>query len=208
MLGLVRHARACPRFSKITKQQYLWEGLSCFVYLVHVVTHPWKLQCYHVVLVGYGPACPKFSEATNHQYRWKGSCDFVDFLQVVICILLDVHWSYKNILFWTGILRHSLWANQIIRCFNLKNSKRIWDIKWIFCFHWNVKKYFAILGYDRKILLANQFSGYFTFGLFNLLNLILGVHSYIVLVYFLFAVIDVTVYDSFLKVYMRGELLN
>ena len=123
MLGLVRHARACPKFSKITKQQYLWEGLSYFVYFLHAVTHPWKLQCYHAVLVGYGVACPKFSEATN-QYLWKGSCDLVDFLQVVICILLDIHWSYKNIMFWAGIVRHSFSANQIVRCFKLKKLKK------------------------------------------------------------------------------------
>ena len=77
---LVMHARACPRFSNITKQQYHWEGWTYFVYLLHAVTHPWKLQCYHVGLVEYGLACPKFSEATNHQYLWKGSSDFVDFL--------------------------------------------------------------------------------------------------------------------------------
>ena len=73
------------------KATTLWEWLNYFVYLLHVVTHPWKLQFYHVVLVGYGPACPKFSEATNHQYLLKGCSDFVDFLQVVICILLDIH---------------------------------------------------------------------------------------------------------------------
>ena len=38
----------------------------------YVVTHPGKLQFYHVLLVGYGPACPKLSEITNHQYLWKG----------------------------------------------------------------------------------------------------------------------------------------
>ena len=132
MLGLVRHARACPRFSKITKQQYLWEGLSYFVNLLSVVTHLWKLQCYHVILVGYGPACPKFSEATNHQYLWKGCSDFVDFLQVVICILLDIHWSYKNMLFWAGLFKHSLSANQIVRCFKLKKLKN--HMRWQFDF--------------------------------------------------------------------------
>ena len=55
---------------------------------------------------------------------WKGSCDFVDFLQVVICILLDIHWSYNNMLFWAGIVRHSLSANQIVRCFKLKKLKK------------------------------------------------------------------------------------
>ena len=123
MLGLVRHARACPRFSKITKQQYLWEGLSYFVYLfLHVVTQSWKLQCYHVILVGYGPACPKFSEATNHQYLWKGCSDFVDFLQVVICILLDIHWSYKNVLFWAAL---SGIASQPFRLSDVLNRKKL-----------------------------------------------------------------------------------
>ena len=103
---------------------YLGEGLSYFVYLLHVVTHPWKLQCCHVILVGYGPTCPKFSEATHHQYLLKGSSDFVDFLQVVICILLDIYWSYKNMLFWAGIVMHSLSANQIVRCFKLKKLKK------------------------------------------------------------------------------------
>ena len=132
MLGLARHARACPRFSKISKQQYLWERLSYFVYLLHVVTHSWKLHCYHVDLVGYGPTCPKFPEATNHQYLWKGSCNFVDFLQAVICILLDIHWSYKNMLFWAGIVRHRLSANQIVRYFKLKTWKLYEVSSWFF----------------------------------------------------------------------------
>ena len=133
MLGLVRHARACPRFSKITKQQYLWEGLSYFVYLLHVVTHSWKLQCYHVVLVGYGPAYPKFSEATNHQYLWKWSCEFVDFVLAVICILLDIHWNYKNMLFWAGIVRHSHSVNQIVKCFKLKKTQKGYEVwSWFF----------------------------------------------------------------------------
>ena len=34
MLSLVRHTRACPKFSKITKQQNLWEGLSYFFLFV------------------------------------------------------------------------------------------------------------------------------------------------------------------------------
>ena len=118
------------------KAAILREWLNYFVYLLHVVTHPWKLQFFHVVLVGYGPACPKFSEATNQQHLWKGCSDFVDFLQVVICILLDIHWSYKNVPFWACIVRHSLSTNQIVGS-NLKNSKRIWGIKLILCFHWS-----------------------------------------------------------------------
>ena len=124
MLGLVRHARTCLRFSKKTKQQYIWERLSYFVYLLHVVTQLCKLQCYHVVLVGYGPTCPKFSEETNHQYLWKWSCEFVDFLLVVICILLDIHWNYKNMLFWSSIARHSHSVNQIVKCLKLKKLKK------------------------------------------------------------------------------------
>ena len=41
------------------------------------------------------------------------------------------------------------------------------------------------MGYDPKILLANQFAEYFTFGLFDLLNLIPGVHCYIVYLFYM-----------------------
>ena len=75
-------------------------------------------------VLSYGPAYPKFSEATNHQYLWKWSCAFVDFLLVVICILLDIHWNYKNMLFWAGIVRHSHSVNQIVKCFKLKKLKK------------------------------------------------------------------------------------
>ena len=176
---------------------YVWEkGLSYFFYLLHLVSHPSKLQCYHVFLVGYGPTYPKFSEATNHQYLREGSCDFVDVLQVVICILLNIHWSYKNMLFWAGIVMHSLSANQIVRCLKLKKLKKDMSYQVDFCFHWNWKKY-TILGYDPKILLANQFAGYFTFGLFDLLNLIPGVHCYIILVIVVFIFISKYLHHSF-----------
>ena len=128
MLGLVRHAGPCLRLSRIIKQRYLWEVLNYFVYLLHLVRHPWKLQCYYVVLFGYGLACPKFSETTNHQYPWKELRDFVDCSQVVICILLNIHGSYKSMLFWAGIVGHSLPANQIVRCFKLKKTRRRYEV--------------------------------------------------------------------------------
>ena len=34
------------------------------IYLLYVVTRPWKLRFCHVVLVGYGLACPTLSEIT------------------------------------------------------------------------------------------------------------------------------------------------
>ena len=184
MLGLVRLARACPRLSKITKQQYLWEGLTYFVYLfLHVVTQSWKLHCYHVVLVGHGPACPKFSEATNHQCIWKWLCDFVDFLLVVICMLLDIHWNYKNMLFWTGIVRHSHSVNQNVKCFKLKKLKKDMMYQVDFLLPLRLEE---ILCYNPKTLLVNQFAEYFSFGLFDLLNVMPGVHCYIELGYILF----------------------
>ena len=38
------------------------------------------------------------------------------------------------------------------------------------------------MGYDAKILKANQFAGFFTFDLFNVLILMPGIHYYILLV--------------------------
>ena len=109
-----------------TKVCWLYSFFLCWLFpnFILEVTHPWKLQCYYVVLVGYSPACPKFSEATNHRYLWKELCDFVDFLRVVLCNLLHIHWRYKNMLLWAGIARHSLSANQIVRCFRLKKLKK------------------------------------------------------------------------------------
>ena len=74
-----------------------------------------------LIIVGYWPACLKFSEATNQQNLWKGSIDFVDFLQLVIWILLDIHWSHKNMTFSTVIVKHKFTPNQIVKCFKLKN---------------------------------------------------------------------------------------
>ena len=56
---------------------------------------------------------------------WKNKSPISsDMIQWFCCILLDIHWSYKNMLFWTGIVRYSLSANQIVRCFRLKKPKK------------------------------------------------------------------------------------
>ena len=131
LLGVVRHARTCPMFSKITKSQDLPKGLSYFVYLLHAVTHPWKLQFCHEVLVGYGLACSKFSKGTFCQYLWKGLSGFVDFLHLVI-YMLDIYWSYK--ICYLGLALSGM-ASSPIRwsdILNLKNLKAIWGIKLIF----------------------------------------------------------------------------
>ena len=115
---------------------------------------PFFVQC-------YGLACRKFSEATNHQYLEKGLNDFVDFLQVVICILLDIHWSHKNMVFWAGIVRYNLSTNQIVRCFKLKKLEK--DMKYQVGFFLPLKLEKISCYFDSKILLANQFAGFFTF---------------------------------------------
>ena len=59
--------------------------------------------------------------------------DFIDFLHVVICILLDNHWSYQNMLFRAGIVRHRFSTNQIVRCFGLKKNWKLYKIlSWFF----------------------------------------------------------------------------
>ena len=130
---MVRNTQECLTLSKITKHQLLWEGCSYSVYLFYVVSRPWKFQCCHVILDGYSPVCPKFSEITICQYLWDELSDLVDFLHVVICILLEIHQSCKNMLFWADVVRHGLSANQIVRCFKLKKIlKTIWGVKLFF----------------------------------------------------------------------------
>ena len=160
-MGLVRHAWASQTFSKITNCQYLWERLSYFVYLLHVVTHPGKLHYYHVVLVRYVPARPKFSEITNHQYLWRGLS--VDLLRVVICILLYIHWSYQNLLFWAGIFRHRLSANQIVKCFKLKKIENYMRYQVDCLFPLKLQKISCYFRLCRQILLVYQLENFLLF---------------------------------------------
>ena len=108
--------------------------------------------------------------------------DFIDFLHVVICILLNIHWSYQNLLFWAGIVRHRLSANQIVRCFKLRKLKNYMRYQVDFLLPLKLQKISYYFGLCWKLLLANQFAGFFTFDLFDLIILILEFHCYIVLV--------------------------
>ena len=91
---------------------------------------------------------------------------------------LDIHWSCKNVPFWLGIFRHRLSANNI-RCFELQKLEKYLRYRADFLLPLKLQ---TVLGYDPKILLATLFPGFFTFDLFDLLTLMLGVHCYIVLV--------------------------
>ena len=136
---------------------------------------------YHVFLVGYGPTYPKFSEATNGQYLWKGSSDFVDFFQLLICILLNIHYPLK--LFWAGILRYSVSANQIVRCFKLTNFENNITYYVDFLLPLKLKEMPYNFGlWPQNALLANRIAGFFYFWLVWLVKLIPGVHCYVILV--------------------------
>ena len=75
------HAQAYPTISK-TKQQYFWEGLSYFFYLLRVVKH---YSATAIVLsscfgwVWSGPAQDSLKQLISN-YLWKGLSDFADFL--------------------------------------------------------------------------------------------------------------------------------
>ena len=69
----------------------------------------------------------RFSWVCSSMFKvlWKNKSPISsDMIEWFCCILLDIHWSYKNMLFWTGIVRYSLSANQIVRCFRLKKPKK------------------------------------------------------------------------------------
>ena len=172
LLDLVIHARAYPTFSKINCQ-YLWERLSYFVYLLLVVTHPGKLQCYHVVLEQYGPACPNFSEITNRQYLWRGWVILLTFCKY----LLASCWISIEA---TKICYFGLSGNQIIRCFKLKKLENLrYQVDCLLPL--KLQKISCYFGISHQMLLVNPFAGFFTFDLFDLLILILGIYCYIVL---------------------------
>ena len=101
-------------------------------------------------LFGYCPTYPKFCEITYCQYLWKAFSDFVDFLHVVIRILLDILWSYKNMLFWVDSVSHTLLSNGIVRCFKLKKLENYIRLQIHFLLPLKLRKHNAVLGYGPK----------------------------------------------------------
>ena len=90
-----------------------------------------------------------------------------------ICILrvMGIHWSYQNLLFWAGIVWYRLSANQIIRCFKLKKLKSYMRCQVDFLLPLRLQNMSYYFGLCWKILLANQFRGFFYFWLVWLVNL-------------------------------------
>ena len=60
----------------------------------------------------------------NQVYLTNDLMNWADWLNG-ICILrvMNIHWSYQNLLFWAGIVWHRFLANQIVRYFKLKKLK-------------------------------------------------------------------------------------
>ena len=165
MLGLVRHARACPRLSKITISLWRVELFCLFVACSFTLMKATVLSCcFSWVWFGM----PKVLWSNKSPISLESIKWFYWFLQVYSYLhLVRYPLKLQPMLFWAGIVRYSLSANQIVRCYKLKKLKKDmrYQVKLIFCFHWSWKKYHAITGYDSKILLVNQFAGFFYFWL-------------------------------------------
>ena len=96
---------------------------------------------------------------------------------------MDIHWSYQNLLLWTGIVLNRLSTNQIVRCVKLKKLKTYMRYQVDFLLPLKLQKISYYFGLCWKILIANQFAGFSTFDLFDLLTLIPGVHCCIAFVF-------------------------
>ena len=153
MLGLVRHARACPRFSKITKQQYLWEGFELFCLFV-----AWSYTSKEATVLS---CC----------FRWVWSSMPKDLWSKKSPISLErVEWFCR---FFASSHLHLL-------RYSLKLQKYA-----IFGYFW----FFASIEARRNMLFWVMTPKYSwpislqdTFGLLDLLNLILGIQCYTVFV--------------------------
>ena len=111
------------------------------------------------------------------------------------------------ILGWAGIFWHRLSTNQIVRCFKLKKRKSNMRYQADFLLPLKLHK-ICYFGLCRKILLANQFAGFFTFDLFDMLMLILGIHCYIVfvvIVVIIIIIIIIVLYLTSVKIYVNDK---
>ena len=110
LLGLVKHARACRTFSKITMYRYLREGWELFCWIWPSIS---KILWNNKLAI---------SLERVEWFCWFFACSYLH--------LVNIPWSYNNMLFWVGIVRHRLSANQIVRCFKLKKHEN--------CMRWQV----------------------------------------------------------------------
>ena len=100
------------------------------------------------------------------------------------CILrvMDIHWSYQNLLFWAGIVWHRLSANQNVRCFKLKKTWKLYEVsRWFFA-SIEAAKNIILFWVMPESTLGQSVCRIFSFDLFDLLILIPEVYCYIVLV--------------------------
>ena len=93
---------------------------------------------------------------------------------IVVYWVMDIHWSYQNLLFWTGIVWLGLSTNQIVRCFKLEKRKSYMRYQVDFLPPLKLQKISYYFGLCRTILLANQFCRIFYFWLVWLINLNTG----------------------------------
>ena len=120
----------------------------------------------------------------NEVYLTNDLMNLADWLNIYILIVMDIYWSYKNLLFWTGIVWHRISANQVVRGFKLEKLKIYMMYQVDFLLLLKLQKISYYFELCQKILLANQFSKFFYFNLFDLLILITGIHCHIAHFYF------------------------
>ena len=99
---------------------------------------------------------------TNHLMNWA-------YWLKDICILrvIDIHWSYQNLLFWAGIVWDRLSANVL----NLKKVENYTSYQVDILLPMKLQKISYYFGLCWKILLANQFADFLYFWLVWLVNL-------------------------------------
>ena len=86
---------------------------------MHIIRYPWKLYLNLVILAGFDEACQGMSTVLQNN---KAT---ISLGRVELFCLFDAcsFTSIEAMLFWAGIVRHGLSANQIVKCFKLKKLK-------------------------------------------------------------------------------------
>ena len=94
---------------------------------------------------------------------------FCQFFDTVIWILFAGHGSYKNMLFWVGIVWHRLLAFILSDVLNLKKLKKIYEVSsWFFG---SIEAIMLFWGMTPKCSWQISLQDFFTFDFFWLANL-------------------------------------
>ena len=155
--GMPRYAQCSPKWQTVNISGKDWTILFICCMQLHIQGSCIVIRLFELGMVWH-------AQSSLERVEW--------FCWFFACTCLH-HVGYPlklpNLLFWAGIVRHRLSADQIVRCFKLRKLENYMRYQVDFLLPLKLQK-ICYFGLCCKILFPNQFAGLFYFWLVWLVN--------------------------------------